>query len=112
MSEELHSEKSFAIYADQYNQGMYLWVFLKAWEIQERCRDNLFKNDLSITGMMVQLIMMHDGGLTLKQQLTQLTKYGDNIDDLYSEIGEYHKEYVAFQKKVKVITDHVNFTKK
>ena len=90
---------------------MYLWVFLKAWEIQERCRDNLFKNDLSITGMMVQLIMMHDGGLTLKQQLTQLTKHRDKIDALYFRIGDYHNEDMALHKKVKEIVDNVNFPK-
>ena len=40
---------------------------------------------------MVRHIMMHDGERTLKRQLAQLTKHGDNIDALYSNIGDYHK---------------------
>ena len=37
----------------QYNQGVYLLVFIKAWEIQERHRENELKNDPALTGMMV-----------------------------------------------------------
>jgi hypothetical protein len=55
--------------------------------------------------------MMHDGEPTLKQQLTQLTTHGDKIDDLYTNLGDYHKEDVALQKKVKAIADHVNLPK-
>jgi hypothetical protein len=60
---------------------------------------------------MVRRIMMNDGEGTLKQQLTQLTTHGDKIDALYTKIGDYHKEEVALQKKVKAIADHVNFPK-
>ena len=97
--------------AGQYNQGMYLWVFIKAWEIQERYRENEFKNDPELTGTMIQHIMMLGGERTLKQQLAQLTKHGDNIKALYSRIGDNHKEYVALKKKVKEIADHVSFPK-
>jgi uncharacterized protein YneF (UPF0154 family) len=109
--EELHSARSVVMDAGQYNQGMYIWGFLKAWEIQERYRANEFKNDPALTGLMVRRIMMHDGERTLKQQLTQLTTHGYKIDALYTNIGDYHKEDVALQKKVKAIADHVNLPK-
>ena len=95
----------------QYNQGVYLLVFIKAWEIQERHRENELKNDPALTGMMVWHIMMHDVERTLKQQLTQLTKHGNKIDALYSRIGDYHNEDMALHKKVKEIVDNVNFPK-
>jgi hypothetical protein len=109
--EDLHSARSVVMDAGQYNQGMYLWVFLKAWEVQERYRANEFKNDPALTGLIVRRIMMHDGEGTLKQQLTQLTTHGDKIDALYTKIGDYHKEDVALQKKVKTMADHVNLPK-
>jgi hypothetical protein len=74
--EELHSARSAVMDAGQYNQGMFLWSFLKAWEIQEHYRANEFKNDPALTGAMVGCIMMHDGERTLKQQLTQLITHG------------------------------------
>ena len=91
---------------------MYLWGFLKAWELQECNRENESKNDMAFTDLMVQRIMIHDGERTLKQKLSQLTKNGDKINALYSKIDEYHKEYVALQKKVKSIADHVDLLKK
>ena len=33
------------------------------------------------------------------------------MDALHSSIGKYHKEYVALQKKIKAIADHVSFQK-
>ena len=47
--------------AGQYNQGIYIWVFLKAWEIQERYRVNEFKNDPKLTSLIVLHNMIHDG---------------------------------------------------
>jgi hypothetical protein len=55
--------------------------------------------------------MMNDGERTLKQQLTQLTTHRDKTDALYTKLGDYHKEDVALQKKVKAIADHVNLPK-
>jgi hypothetical protein len=37
--------------------------------------------------------------------------HGDKIDVLYTNLGDYHKEDVALQKKVKAIADHVNLPK-
>jgi hypothetical protein len=109
--EELHSARSVVMDAVQYNQCMHLWGFIKAWERQERYRANEFKNYPALTGLMVRRIMMHDGERTLKQQLTQLTTHGDKIDDLYTKIGDYHKEDLALQKKVKALAGHVNLPK-
>ena len=108
---ELHSARSFVIDDGQYNQGVYLWGFLKLWGIQERYIENEFKNDLVLTGLMVRRIMMNDGERTIKQQLAQLTNHGDKIDASYSKIGSYQKEDVVLQNKEKEISYHVNFPK-
>ena len=95
----------------QYNQVIYLWVFLKVLEIQERHRENKFNNDPKIIGLMVQHIMMHDREHTLEQQPYQFTTHIDKIDTLCINIGEYHKEYVEFQERLKTTEEHVSFTK-
>jgi hypothetical protein len=48
--EELHSIRSEVIDAGQHHRGMFLWVFFKAWEIQECYRKNQFKDDPALSG--------------------------------------------------------------
>jgi hypothetical protein len=48
--EELHNVLSEVTDAGQYNEGIFLlWGMLRAWEIQERYRENIFKNDPALT---------------------------------------------------------------
>jgi hypothetical protein len=64
--EELHSVRSEVIDAGQHNPGMFLWGFLKAWEIQECYRKNQFKDDRALTGRLVRRMMVRDGESSLK----------------------------------------------
>ena len=38
--EELYYVQSIVMDSGQYNQGMYIWVFLKVWEVQKRYREH------------------------------------------------------------------------
>jgi uncharacterized protein YneF (UPF0154 family) len=48
---------------------MFMWGFLKAWEIQERYRKNQFKDDPALTGRMVRRMMVGDGENSLKEKV-------------------------------------------
>jgi uncharacterized protein YneF (UPF0154 family) len=99
--EELHSVRSEVIDAGQHNSGMFLWGFLKAWEIQERCRKNQFKDDPALTDRLVQRMMVRDGESSLKEKIKLLDSHESKLDSLTTRINEYHKEAIAFGKKVK-----------
>jgi uncharacterized protein YneF (UPF0154 family) len=68
--EELHNVRSEVTDAGQYNEGMFLWGMLQAWEIQERYQENQFKNYPALTGLMVRRMMAHSGEKSVKMQLT------------------------------------------
>ena len=55
--------------AVQYNEGMFLWGMLHAWDIQEHYQVNYLKNDPYLTGLMVRRMMVHSGENSLKSQL-------------------------------------------
>jgi hypothetical protein len=50
--EELRNVRSEVTDVGQYNEGIFLWGMLRAWEIQERYRENQFKNHPDLTGLM------------------------------------------------------------
>jgi hypothetical protein len=51
--EVLHSVRSEVINTGQHNPGIFMWGFLKAWEIQECYGKNQFKDDPALTGRLV-----------------------------------------------------------
>jgi uncharacterized protein YneF (UPF0154 family) len=103
--EELHNVRSEVTDAGQYNEGMFLWGMLRAWEIQERYRENQFKNDPALTGLMVRRMMVHSGEKSVKTQLALVETHDESIESLGIKLKEYHKEQVAINKKVKALVD-------
>ena len=45
----------------QHIPGMFLWGFIKAWGILERYCWNKFKDDPSLTGILVMRMLVNDG---------------------------------------------------
>jgi uncharacterized protein YneF (UPF0154 family) len=83
--------QSEVIDAGQHNPGMFMWGFLKAWEIQERYRNNQFKDDPDLTGRLVRRMMVRDGESSLKEKLKLLDSHESKLDSLTARINEYHK---------------------
>jgi uncharacterized protein YneF (UPF0154 family) len=79
---------------------MFLWLFLKAWEIQERYRKNQFKDDPALTGRLVRRMMVRDGESSLKEKLKLLDSHKCKLESLTTRINEYHKEEIAFGKRL------------
>ena len=103
--EELHRARAEVMYAGQHVHGMFLWVFIKAWEIQERYWRNKFKDDPLLIGRLVIHMLVHDGEQTFK---TQLEKIGDNkecIIALQAKVNGNHKETIGNWKKLKYILE-------
>jgi uncharacterized protein YneF (UPF0154 family) len=84
---------------------MFLWGMLRAWEIQERYRENKFKNDPALTGLVVRRMMVHSGEKSVKMQLALVDTDDESIESLGIKLKEYHKEQVAINKKVKALVD-------
>lgn len=78
---------------------------VRAWEIQERYRENQFKNDPALTGLMVRRMMVHSGEKSVKTQLALVETHDESIESLAIKLKEYHKEQVAINKKVKALAD-------
>ena len=89
--------------AGQHVPGMFLWGFIKAWEIQERYLRNQFRYDPTLTGRLVRLMLVHGGEKYFKAQLAQIDKHEEHIISLQAEVTENHKELIAHQKKLKPI---------
>jgi uncharacterized protein YneF (UPF0154 family) len=98
--EELQSVRSEVIDAGQHNPGMFMWGFLKAWEIQERYRKNQFKDDPALTGQLVRRMVVRDGESSLKEKLKLLDSHESKLESLTARINKYHKESIVFGKKV------------
>jgi uncharacterized protein YneF (UPF0154 family) len=98
--EELRNVRSEVTDAEQYNKGMFLWGMLRAWEIQERYRENQFNNDPALTGLMVRRMMVHSGKKSVKTQLALVETRDESIESLGIKLKEYHKEQVAINKKI------------
>jgi uncharacterized protein YneF (UPF0154 family) len=97
--EELHSLQPEVIDTGKHNPGMFLWGFLKTWEIQERYCKNQFKDDPALTGQLVRRMMVRDGEISLEEKLKLLDSHESKLDSLTTRINEYHKEEIAFGKR-------------
>jgi uncharacterized protein YneF (UPF0154 family) len=84
---------------------MFLCGMLHAWEIQERYRENQFKNYPALTGLMVRRMMVHSVEKSVKTQLALVETHDELIESLGIKLKEYHKEQVAINKKVKALVD-------
>jgi hypothetical protein len=80
---------------------MFLCGFLKAWEIQDCYRKHQFKDDPTLTGRLARRMMVRDLKNSLKEKLKLLDSHESTLDSLTARINEYHKEAIAFGKKVK-----------
>jgi hypothetical protein len=98
---ELHSARAEVMDAGQHDPGIFLWGFIKAWEIQEHCRRKKIKDDSALTGSLVHRMLVHDGEKSLKEQLAMLTKHEDALASLRSKMIERHQEVISYQNKVK-----------
>jgi uncharacterized protein YneF (UPF0154 family) len=103
--EELHNVRSEVTDAGKYNEGMFLWGMIRAWEIPERYREMQFKNDPALTGLMARIMMVHSGEKSVKKQLALVETHDESIESLGIKLKEYHKEKVAINKKVKALVD-------
>jgi uncharacterized protein YneF (UPF0154 family) len=91
--------------AGKYNEGMFLRAMLRAWEIQERYRENQFKNDPALTGLMARRMMVHSGEKSVKTQLSLGETHDISIESLGIKLKEYHNEQVSINKKAKALVD-------
>jgi uncharacterized protein YneF (UPF0154 family) len=103
--EELYNVQSEVTDAGQYNEGMFLWGMLRAWDIQERYQENQFKNNPALTGLLVRRMVVHSGEKSVKTQLALVETHDESIESLGIKLKEYHKEQVAINKKVKALVD-------
>jgi hypothetical protein len=97
---KLNQARALVLDAGHHEPRLYLWGCLKVWQIQERNRNNQFKDDPALTGLLVRRLMIHDGEQTLKEQLSTVTVHESRIDDMQKKMAEHHKEFVALQKPV------------
>jgi hypothetical protein len=103
--EELHNVQSEVADAGQYNEGMFLWGMICAWDIQERYQENQFENDPALTGLMARRMMVHSVEKSVKTQLSLVETNDESIESLRMKLKEYHKEQFAINKKVKALAD-------
>jgi hypothetical protein len=103
--EKLHNIRSEVTDSVQYNKDMFLWGMLRAWEIQERYRENQFKNDPTLTGLMVRRMVVHSGDTSVKTQLALVETHDESIESLGIKLKEYHNEQVSINKKVNALVD-------
>jgi uncharacterized protein YneF (UPF0154 family) len=103
--EELHNVRSAVTDAGKYNQGMFLWGMLRACDIQEHYRENQFKNDPALTGLMVRRMMVHSGEKSVNTQLALVETHDESIESLGIKLKEYNNEQVAINKKVKDLVE-------
>jgi uncharacterized protein YneF (UPF0154 family) len=103
--EDLHNVRSEVTDAGQYNEGMFLSVMLRAWDIQERYRENQLKKDPALTGLMVRRMMVHSGEKSIKMQLALVETHDESIESLGIKLKEYHKEQASINNKVKALVD-------
>jgi uncharacterized protein YneF (UPF0154 family) len=68
--------------AGKYNEGVFLWGMLRAWDIQEPYRKNQFKNDPALTGLMVRGMVVHSGEKSVKMQLALVDTHDESIESL------------------------------
>ena len=90
--EELHGVHAEVMDAGQHVPGIFLWGFIKAWEIQERYLRNQFRYDPTLTGRLVRLMLVHGGEKYFKAQLAQIDKHEEHIIYLHAMVTDNNKE--------------------
>jgi hypothetical protein len=96
--EELSDARSCYSEAGRDNRGNYVWGMLMAWKVQQRYRDNHFKDDPALTGILVRRILMQGQDSSVKKQLQK-------VDANENKIDNYKRENNA---AVKAVKDDVN----
>jgi uncharacterized protein YneF (UPF0154 family) len=100
---ELHQARSTVLDSGAHRAGLYLWGFIKAWIIQERYRRNEFKDDPSLTGLLVRRLMVHNGEETLRKQLDGIASNAQQLDKLTDKVSAHHSKHTALQRRVKAL---------
>ena len=75
----------------QHVPGIFLWVLIKAWEIQERYLQNKIKDDPSLTRRLVRRMLVHDGEQYFKVQLEKIDKHEERNISIHAKVTENHK---------------------
>jgi hypothetical protein len=70
--EELHGTCAEVMDAGQHDPGMFLWGFIKAWEIQECYHHTHFKDVMALTGRLIRRMLVRDGEKTFQTKLAML----------------------------------------
>ena len=68
--------------AVQYNEGVFLWVMLCEWGIQQSYRENQFLNDPYLTRLILSRRMVHSGEKSLKIKLALVKTHDESIESL------------------------------
>ena len=76
--------------AGQNIPGIFIWGFIKAWEIKERHRQNQFKDDPALTRRLVRRMLVRDWKQSFKAQLEQIDTYEEHIVYLQAKVTENH----------------------
>ena len=84
---------------------IFIWGFIKAWEIKECHRQNQLKDDPALTRRLVRHMLVHDGEQYFKAQLEQIDKYEEHIIYLQAKVTENHQEMIARQNQLKPILE-------
>jgi hypothetical protein len=96
--EELSDARSCYREAGQAARGNYIWGMLMAWKVQQRYRENHFKDDPALTGILVRRILMQGQDSSVKKQLQK-------VDANEIKIENYKREN---NSAVKAIKDEVS----
>ena len=97
--EELHEGRAEVMDTGQHVPGMFIWRFIKAWEIQERYHRNQFKDDPVLTRRLVGCMLVHDVEQYFKAQIAQIEKHGERIISIQEKVTDNHKEMISHQNK-------------
>lgn len=92
--EELSAARMCYAAAARTSRGNYIWGMLMAWKVQQRYRQNLFKDDPALTGILVRRILMQGQDGSVKKQLQK-------VDANEIKIDNYKRENNAAVKGVK-----------
>jgi hypothetical protein len=106
--EKLHGARAEVMDTGQPDPGMFLWGFIKAWEIQEQYRQNQFKDYPALTGRLIFRMLVHDGQKAFKSKLALLNTHDTALTVLQARVTENHKEVVVYQKKLKSYLEEID----
>ena len=97
--EELHEGRAEVMDTGQHVPGMFIWRFIKAWEIQELYHRNQFKDNPVLTRRLVGCMLVHDVEQYFKAQIAQIEKHGERIISIQEKVTDNHKEMISHQNK-------------